>query len=202
MMSVPTSTADWAGIYAQHGQSMRATGRAAMGGENDSIREVLGKTADEVVGDVIEELMTKGTDLSQVGNVRGYLNAAVRNRVRDLHRRSKFEAPVDLDFDIIVGAEDIEAEVDREELRQQAMTGLDQLPERERYALVERIMKCRPAQDVAAEIGVKPQQVSQLYNAALQKLRQLPAFTELLSFDRSPPSPSTATGPDATGTPS
>ncbi len=203
MMSVPTSTADWAGIYAEHGQAMRVAARAAMGGKKkDSIREVLGKTADEVVGDVIEELMTKGADLTQVGNVRGYLNAAVRNRVRDLHRRSKFEAPDDLDPDVIVGDEDIEAAVDREELRQQAVAGLDQLPERERYALEERIMKRRPAQDVAAELEVKPQQVSQLYNAALKKLRQLPAFTELLSFDRSPPSPSTATGPEATGTPS
>ena len=203
MMFVSTSTADWADIYAEHGQAMRLAARAAMGGEKrDSIREILGKTADEVVGDVIEELMTKGTDLSQVGNVRGYLNAAVRNRVRDLHRRSRFQAPDDLDPDHLVGDTDIEAEVDREELRQQAVASLDELPERERYALEERVMKCRPAKDVAAELGVMPQQVSQYYNAALKKLRQLPTFTELLSFDRSPPSTLTATDPDAPGTPS
>lgn len=71
-MSV-TSTADWAGIYAEHGQAMRVAARAAMGGtRKDSIRQILGKTADEVVGDVIEELMTKGADLTEVGNVRGY----------------------------------------------------------------------------------------------------------------------------------
>lgn len=203
IVPVPTSIADWAGIYAEHGQTMRTAARAAMGGgKKASTREILGKTADEVVGDVIEELMTKGTDLSQVGNVRGYLNAAVTNRVRDLHRRSRFEAPDDLDPDLIVGDRDIEAEVDRDELRQQAVAGLDELPERERYALEERIMKCRPAQDVAADLGVKPQQVSQLYNAALKRLRQLPAFTDLLSIDRSPPGSSTPTGPDATGTPS
>ena len=195
----PTTTADWAGIYADHGQAMRAAARAAMGGAH---KEILGKTADEVVGDVIEELMTKGTDFTQVSNVRGYLTSAVRNRIRDLHRRSKFEMPDELDAEVLIGEDDIEDAVDREELAGQAVAGLDQLPERERYALEERIMKCRPAQEVAAEIGVLPQQVSQLYNAALKKLRRLPAFTELLSFDRSPPSPSAATGPDATGTPS
>lgn len=195
----PTTTADWADIYAEHGKAMRVAARAAMGGAH---KEILGKTADEVVGDVIEELMTKGTDLTQVSNVRGYLTSAVRNRVRDLHRRSKFELPDELDPEVLIGDDDIEDTVDREELAGQAVAALDRLPDRERYALEERIMKCRPTQEVAAELDVLPQQVSQLYNATLKKLRQLPAFTELLSFDRSPPSPSTATGPDATGTPS
>lgn len=199
MQSVSTSTADWAGIYAEHGKAMRAAARAEMGGGH---KVVLGKVADEVVGDVIEELMTKGADLTQVSNVRGYLTASVRNRVRDLDRRSRFEAPYDLDAEAIVGDQDIEAAVDREELAGQAVAGLDQLPERERYALEERVMKCRPATEVAADLGVAPQRVSQLYNAALRKLRQLPAFTELLSFDPAPPIPSTARSPNATGTPS
>lgn len=199
MKSVSTSTADWAGIYAEHGKAMRTTARAAMGAEH---KEVLGKIADDVVGDVIEELMTKGTDLTQVGNIRGYLTASVRNRIRDLQRRSKFEAPDDLDAETIVGYEDIEAAVDREELAGLAAAGLDPLPERERYALEERIMKCRPANEVAADLNVAPQRVPQLCNAGLRKLRKLPAFTELLSFDRSSPSPSTTTGPDASGTPS
>lgn len=199
--AVPTSTADWAGIYAEHGQAMRVTARAMMHETKTRIPEVLGKTADEVVGDVIEELMSKGTDLTQVGNVRGFLNTVVRRRIRDLYRRSKFEAPDDVDPDHVVGDEDIEDEVDRAELASQAVAGLDELPERERYAIEERIMKRRPAQDVAAELGIQPQQVSQLYNAAIKKLRQLPAFEDLLSFDRSPPSPSRSTGPDATGTP-
>lgn len=201
MMHVPTSIVDWADIYAEHGQSMRTAARAAIGvNRNASVQEILGKSADDVVGDVIEELMTKGTDLGQIHNLHGYLNAAVRNRVRDLHRRSKFESPDDLDPDIIVGDRDIEAEIDREELRQQAKAALSELPGRERYALVERIMKRRPAQDVAAELGVKPQQVSQLYNAALKRLRRLPEFADLLSDDVSPRTPSTPTEPDARGT--
>lgn len=198
MQSVPTSTADWAGIYAEHGQAMRVAARVQMGGQH---KEILGKTADEVVGDVVEELMTKGTDLTQVSNVRGYLATAVRNRIKDLQRRSKFEAPEDLDPETIAGDDDIEAAVDRAELADQAVGALDQLPERERYALEERVMKARPANEVAAELDVAPQRVSQLCNAALRRLRQLPAFSELLPIDPSPPSPSNASDSDATGTP-
>ena len=195
MQPVSTLTADWAGIYAEHGHAMRVAARAAMGGQH---REIVGKTADEVVGDVLEELMTRGTDLTQVSTVRGYLTTAVRNRIRDLQRRSKFETPEDLDPETIAVDDDIEAAVDRAELADQAVEALDQLPERERYALEHRVMKARPANEVAAELDVAPQRVSQLCNAALRRLRQLPAFTELLPIDPSPPSPSDS---DATGTP-
>jgi RNA polymerase sigma factor (sigma-70 family) len=194
------SIADWAAIYAEHGRAMRAAALAAIGGPD---KEILGKSADDIVGDLIAEFMVNGTDLSQKSNLRGYLTAAVRNRVRDLHRRSKFERPEALDLDDVGRHEDnIEDAVDREELARQATVALDQLPERERYAIVERVMKCRPAQEVAPDLDVTPQRVSQLVNAGLGRLRKLPAFTELLSVDRSPPGPSTATGPDATGTPS
>jgi RNA polymerase sigma factor (sigma-70 family) len=197
--SVPTSIADWAAIYAENGGAIRAAALAAIGGPD---KEILGKSADDIVGDLIVEFMVNGTDLSQKSDLRGYLTAAVRNRVRDLHRRSKFERPEALDPDDVVGHEDIEDAVDRDELASQATAALDQLPERERYAIVERVMKCRPAQEVGPELDVRPQRVSQLVNAGLGRLRKLPAFTELLSVDPSPPGPSAATGSDATGTPS
>jgi RNA polymerase sigma factor (sigma-70 family) len=195
----PTTTADWAAIYAEHGRAMRSAAIAAMGG---SLKEILGKTADNVVGDLVAELMVKGTDLSTKTNLRGYLTTAVRNRVRDLHRRSKFEAPVVMEPDDVVSDEDIEAAVDREELARQAVAALDDLPKRERYAIVERVMKCREAKDVGAELDVAPQRVSQLVNAGVGRLRKHAAFTELLSLDRPLQGPSTVTGPDATGTPS
>ena len=197
--TVPTSIADWAAIYAEHGRAMRAAALAAIGGPD---KEILGKSADDIVGDLVAEFMVNGADLSQKRNLRGYLAAAVRNRVRDLHRRSRFERPEAHDPDDVVEYDDIEDAVDREELASQATAALDQLPERERYAIVERVMKCRPAQEVGPELGVMPQRVSQLVNAGLGRLRKLPAFRGLLAVDRSPPSPSTGTGPDATGTPS
>ncbi len=195
----PTTTADWAAIYAEHGRAMRSAANAAMGGP---LKEILGKTADNVVGDLIAELMVKRTDLSAKTNLRGYLTTAVRNRVRDLHRRSKIEAPAVMEPDDVISDEDIEAAVDREELAGQAVAALDELPERERYAIIERVMKCREAKEVGAELDVAPQRVSQLVNAGLGRLRNLPAFTELLSLDRPLQGRSTVTGPDATGTPS
>lgn len=197
MSAPPTTTADWAEIYAEHGQVMRLTANSAMGGPD---KEILGKTADDVVGDLIAEFMVNETDLSTKGNLRGYLTTAVRNRVRDLYRRAKFEHPEDIAPDDVVSDEDIEDAVDREELAAQAVAVLHDLPERERYAIVERVMKCRQAKDIGPEMGVEPQRVSQLVNAGLARLRQHPAFTELLSVDRPLQGPSTATGPDATGT--
>jgi RNA polymerase sigma factor (sigma-70 family) len=196
---VPSSTGglNWAEIYAEHGRSMRTAATAMLGGPD---KEILGKSADDIVGDVLAELMVK--DLGHVTNLRSYYTSAVRNRIRDLQRRSKYERPEAIDFDAMVGVEDVEHSIDRAELAGQAMASLDELPERERYALVERIMKCRTAKDVAAELGIKPQQVSQLYNAALGRLRKLPAFTALLPVDRPPPGPSMAPGSDETGTPS
>lgn len=104
--------------------------------------------------------------------------------------------------DDVISDEDIETAVDREELARHAMAALEELPERERYAIIERVMKCREAKEVGAELHVAPQRVSQLVNAGLGRLRNLPAFTELLSLDRPFQGPSTVTGPDATGTPS
>jgi RNA polymerase sigma factor (sigma-70 family) len=197
MPTSSTGDVNWAAIYAEHGRAMRTAAMAALGGPD---KEILGKSADDIVGDVLAELMLK--DLGPVTNLRSYLTSAVRNRVRDLQRRSRHERPEAIDFDAMVGVEDLEDPIDRAELARQAKASLDELPERERYALVERIMKCRPAKDVAAELGIKPQQVSQLYNAALGRLRKLPAFTALLPVDRPLPDLSTATGPDETGTPS
>ncbi len=199
MAAMPTSSTrsvDWTAIYTEHGRAMRAAAMATLGGPD---KEVLGKSADDIVGDVIAELMVK--DLGHVTNLRGYLTTAVRNRVRDLHRRSEHERPDVIDFDTMVGVEDLEEQIDSAELARQAVNSLDELPERERYAIVERTMKCRPAKEVAAELEVAPQRVSQLVNVGLGRLRQLPAFTALLPIDRPLPGPSTPTGPNEIGRP-
>ena len=177
-MPTPAVSVDWAATYAEHRRAMRTTAAMAIGGRH---KELLGKSADDVVGDVLAELMVK--DLTHVTNLRSYLTSAVRNRVRDLQRRSRHERPEDLEFDALVGVDDVEGPVDDHELAQQAAHALEQLPERERYAIVERVMKCRPAQEVGPELCVKPQRVSQLVNAGLGRLRKLPAFTALLPSD-------------------
>ena len=187
---------NWSDVYAEHGQAMRAAAIAAMKGPNT---EILGQSADDIVSGVVREMMVRG-GLPDIANVRGYLTTAVRNRVRDLIRRSRHEAPEAIGFDEKVGVDDIETPSDRAELARQALAGLDQVPERERYAIVERVMKHRPAKQVADELGVTPQRVSQLVNAGVGRLRKLPAFAELIPIDPLPPGKSTATDCDATGT--
>ena len=197
-MSLSSSEAGgWAAIYAEHGRAMRLAAAGALGGHD---KEILGKSADDIVGDVLRELMLK--PMPVLTNLRGYLTTAVRNRARDVIRRSRYEAPVDNEFDEMIGIDDIEGPIDRAELARQAVTALDQLPERERYAIRERVMLCRPAKDVGAELGVAPQRVSQLVNAGVARLRGLAAFIELFSTDRPLPGPSTVTGPNPTGSPS
>ena len=196
MPLTPSEAGGWAAIYAEHGRAMRLAAAGVLGGQN---REILGKSADDIVGDVLRELMLK--PLPVVTNLRGYLTTAVRNRARDVVRRSRYEAPVDIEFDDMIGIDDIEAPIDRAELARQALAALDQLPERERYAIRERVMLCRPAKEVGAELRVAPQRVSQLVNAGVARLRGFPAFIELLSPDRPPPGPPTVTGPNPTGTP-
>jgi RNA polymerase sigma factor (sigma-70 family) len=176
---------------------MRLAAAGVLGGHDKAI---LGKSADDLVGDVLRELMLK--PMPPLTNLRGYLTTAVRNRGRDVIRRSRYEAPVDNEFDEMIGIDDIEAPIDGAELAREAVIVLDQLPERERYAIRERVMLCRPAKDVGAELGVAPQRVSQLVNAGVARLRGLPAFIELFSTDRPLSGPSTVTGPHPTGSPS
>lgn len=189
------SSADtnWALIWAEHGQAMRSVAVAEMGVS----KAKLGKSADDIVGDVFAERMAKG--LPQTNNLRGYLKAAVRYRIRDLYGRSKFESPDAMESDRFVDENDEYEAVEREELRAQAVAALDSLPDRERFAIVERVMKRREARDVGADLGVTGQRVSQLVNAGLERLRQTPAFIELVSIDHSEPARSTVTGPDGTG---
>ncbi len=193
----PIPPIDWAAIYAEHGRAMRAVAIAEIGGRN---KEIFGRSADDIVGDVVASLMRTGRDPSQMDNPGAYLKVAVRNQIRTLKKRSRFEGPDDVEFNDFVGDNDIEAEVDRHMLAHAAATALDRLPERERYVLVENVMKCREAKEVGPELNVTPQRVCQLKNQALHRLRQLPAFTDLGPVDRSSPDPSTATGPHAKGT--
>jgi len=190
----PSADTDWAQIWVEHGQAMRSVAIAMMGAS----KQILGKSADDIVGEVVAERMAKG--LPKINNLRGYLTTAVRYRIRDLFDRSKFENPDDMGaYQCVYEKNDYEA-VEREELRAQAVAALDSLPDRERIAIVERVMKRRKAQEVGVDLGVTGQRVAQLVSAGLARLRELPAFAELLSIDYSESTRSAVTDPDKTGT--
>ncbi len=175
--------------------------RAVIGGKLDLDKEALGKSADDVVGEVIAELMRKGLPQNQT-NLRGLLTAVTRRRAIDAVRRTKHEAPTDIDFEEVVGVEGIEDAVDRELLIAAALDALDALPERERCAIEQTVMLQRQAKDVGPELNVTPQRVSQLVSRGLRRLRELPAFSDLLPADLLEPGRSTTAGPDTTERPS
>lgn len=185
----------WADIYRAHGGAMLAAARGVLG-SFASDKEALGKSAEDVVGDVIEELMTKGIPAS-VKNVRGFLTTAVRRRAVDHLRRTRFETASGPAFDELEGLDGIEQAVD---LAADTDSALAALPAHERHAVEQRVMLQRPAKDVGDELGVSPQRVSQLVNAALARLRGHSAFIGSARDDRDPPEPSAKTDPDATGT--
>lgn len=197
----PSPAPDWAAIYAEHGHAMWLAARGVIGGQLTLDKEAHGKSADDVVGDVIAELMPKGLPQKQ-SNLRGFLTAVTRRRAIDAVRRAKHEAPTDIDFEEIVGVEGIEDTVDRELLTATAVDALDALPERERYAIEQTVMLQRQAKDVGPELNVTPQRVSQLVSQGIRRLRELPAFSDLLPADLLEPGQSTTTGPDMTGRPS
>ncbi|MDQ6948559.1 MAG: hypothetical protein M3256_20440, partial [Actinomycetota bacterium] len=62
-----SSEADgWAAIYVEHGRAMRLAAAGVLGGQD---KEIFGKSADDIVGDVLRELMLK--PMPALTNLRG-----------------------------------------------------------------------------------------------------------------------------------
>lgn len=195
MMVVPPGLHDepsWAEIYAQHGQAMRAVAHAMLRGTT-----VDGKSADDIVSEVLTELISKGEPA--MDNPRSYLCGAVRHRVNSAKRRHARVDWNEPDTDRTPGSEDVENEAELRVLAAAATEALHNVPDRERYAIEQRIMLGRPAHEVGAELGVSGQRVSQLCNAGLARIRKSPSFRATASRDPSftgaPPAPASETPP-------
>lgn len=195
MMVVLSGSRDrpsWADIYAQHGKTMRAVAHAMLRGTT-----VDGKSADDIVSEVLTELISKGEPA--MDNPRSYLCGAVRNRVNSAKRRHARVDRNEPDTDRTPGQEDVEDDVELRVLAAAATEALQDVPERERYAIEQRIMLDRPAHEVGAELGVEGQRVSQLYNAGLRRICKSPSFRTTASRDPSftgaPPAPASETSP-------
>lgn len=194
MASTAPDGPDWAAIYTEHGQAMRRAARSILGDQ-----QTLGKTADDVVIDLLEELMVKELP-PRIRNLRGYLSAAARRRAIDLIRSRGADDRVVSKSAAHEAVEDWEDVIDTEILAAAAVDSLDMLPDRERYAIEQRVMLRRQAKHVAAELDVTPQRVSQLVGAGLARLRKLPPFARLGLDD--PPAigvDAPAPSPDVTG---
>ena len=161
-MSKPTAD-KWADAYTQH--------RDAMYG---AARRVLGDTADTVdaVSEAMRQMMTKGWP-EDVHNMRAYLASAAGRKAIDIARKNSRAAPTAPDrmpeHDTVGHEDDTVERLDMDER-------LAALGERERYAFEQRVLRRQPAKDVAAELGVKPQRISQIINDVLAKFDDVAPF--------------------------
>lgn len=133
--------------------------------------------ADDVVQDVIVGMM--GSMPSGVKNWEAYLVRAVQNKATDRLR----SAAVKHDGGPIDEATDHETESDPDiadevvEAIEQQHRGaivwdcLSVLDDRERKVLREYVVKGRPRKEVALELGVSPQRITQLRDAGFKKLK-------------------------------
>lgn len=180
--SVRAGTPDWAAIYEAYGEPMMRTAVKVLGVGESATQ---GQSAVDVVGKVFEDLLGGEIvlDSADADSLRPFLRAVVRNRAVTLVRRSAAESRAGFKG-LAVNTTDVAEDVATQVLAEMAEERMYLLNEKEHRALVERVQHGRPAKEVAGELGVTPQRVSQLVTSALRKLRADPAFIDALSNDQ------------------
>ena len=172
---------DWAVIWSEYGDLMLRVAHQVLRGRNPD-----GKSAEDVVGDVVAELMRTGA-LDGKKNVPGVLVTAVRWRCLDALRRGKKQGPVDEIELVQVSGSDTEAQAFEQITNDTLADIIHRLSRAQQQVIRERIMKARPAKDVAADMGITPQRVSQIVKEALAAIRADPAFISMASTDSNVP---------------
>jgi RNA polymerase sigma factor (sigma-70 family) len=134
---------------------------------------LMGFTPDDVVMECFRKLI--GKDLQHVISLRSYLASATKNTAIDMVRARATErryADV-IEVERLVASTEEKAllALQGERIRQR----LDVLTPQQRVALVERVMKGRPAVDVGADLGVSGAAVAGLVRRALSRIRPLVA---------------------------
>jgi RNA polymerase sigma factor (sigma-70 family) len=158
---------DWAAIYHVVRRPMYAAVRAALRPH----RCYQGHSEDDVVATAFEELMRKGLD--DVTSLVGKARIVAFRRAIDVVRRPNREEPCGSVCDI-EDDESLARELERQHhLCERIMGLLDRLPERQRVAIEETVMKRRSCADLAAQWGVSHQAVSKLRRKGLGHLLAL-----------------------------
>lgn len=181
LTSLQAGSLDWAAIFSQHYPVMYAAAASVLKGQT-----ALGVDADDIVSIALGEAITKGLP-AEVEHLHSYLARIARLRAVDALRRRKHQAdePPDpaTESPARITPDGPEELAVQSELASEIAAHLGGLPERERIALENTVMRDRPRDEAAAALGVTPQRVSQLVSAALRRLRRLPAFADGPPFD-------------------
>ena len=164
---------------------------------NDSCTAHLGVSALDIVHEAISSLKAKGLprDLATVSALRAYLVTTTRNAAIDAWRRGRsqrkdeygneywvrrehsIDRPQTEDSsdeaqaeEIVDGDAEFADEVDDSVLSEELLSHLDVLTPNERHVYDEVVLKSRPIRDVALELKVTPQRISQLVGSGAKRL--------------------------------
>lgn len=178
----------WGRAYTAHSKKMFGTAMAVVRNRDD---------ANEAVQEAFSSVMTTNpATLGKIDDLGQYLVGIVHNKAVDIIRRNAPTKLIDPDDAVTArrrdrGPTDVdEAVIDRIAL-EDAFACFDHMPPKVRYAMEERWLRRRPAKDVAAELAVKPQYVSQLIAKGVAIIDERSAFIERDPTDSSPPSGTT-----------
>ena len=156
--------------------------------------------ANDAVLQVFSEVMTADpATLANVKNLGSYLASAASNRAVDIVRKNDKTDAVDPSSFVDLVDPDIDAadQIINEAALEHGLAILDEMPEEVRHAYVERVLFNRPAKDVAAERGYKPQYVSQLVTKAVAFIEEHSAFIDRGTIDSTSPATSPSETKDA-----
>ena len=140
--------------------------------------------SDDALQEAFSSVMKSGLPDS-IDNLQAYLCEVTRNKARDITRRNKR---------LVLTAEDERVlpptpgpPIFIRALSISQLTGSTPIAllecrqymnDKQRYALEQRLMLGRPATEVAAELGVEPQRVSQLVSEAVRIIRKKQSFVD------------------------
>ncbi|MCC6174055.1 MAG: sigma-70 family RNA polymerase sigma factor [Chloroflexi bacterium] len=183
LLTPQSQVVDLASIYVHHRDAMFRAATSILGSQERSVR---GVSAQDVVQQVMRRLQANGLP-ADVQDLRRYLLTAVRNQARDAIRRAtrettdehgpvrtRHEEPLsDIVTDRLVDPShnaDVEAVV-LEHLDEERIRGhLHLLTDNQRRAIVGRVFESHSPSEVAADLNVSPQRISQLVRAGATRL--------------------------------
>ncbi|MHB1004095.1 MAG: RNA polymerase sigma factor [Chloroflexota bacterium] len=192
LAGVRSGRPDWQAIYLAYRRLMLGVAAKVLGrdqpcpAEGGLSRLHGGVSASDVVSEVVASLQEDGIPPA-VRNLRAYLATATANKAIDVIRRNtverqvegkvvhqpRYESLPDGEAGVMPERElDTEAVVAEIAMREAVLANLSLLTPNERFVLGERVFKRRPAREVAEELGVSPQRISQLARAASKRILQ------------------------------
>jgi DNA-directed RNA polymerase specialized sigma24 family protein len=174
--SVRDGNPDPEAIWRAYRGPMKQAAARKLGADHE---QTLGCSADDVVGNVIADLYERKVKIraEMADLLRPYLRGIVANYANALIRQRMSDTAAGV-RNLALELTDIATDVETMVLAEQVQAKMHLLNERERYVVIENVIKSRPVKDVADELQCAPQNISQLRRPALRKLFPEGAFVK------------------------